>query len=195
LLLAKVAVTMRTLRDRELRKPLEKDQRLRHAMGFSGVPHRTSIGRRLVGLVPAAEQQIALLGQRMVDSKSNPKLINLRSVRLTGECTKRKAPSGTRSSASKVLCPSACATLTENRSGQRAVIAAGFRAIASPDNRNNWECTLLEAALMTGLERNADLVVMASYAPLFAHTDAWQWTPNMIWFDNMRSFGTPNYYV
>jgi alpha-N-arabinofuranosidase len=36
---------------------------------------------------------------------------------------------------------------------------------------------------------------MSSYAPLFGHVDAWQWTPNMIWFDNLRSYGTPNYYV
>ena len=48
---------------------------------------------------------------------------------------------------------------------------------------------------MTGLERNADVVRMASYAPLFAHVDAWQWTPDLIWFDNLRAFGTPNYYV
>jgi alpha-N-arabinofuranosidase len=48
---------------------------------------------------------------------------------------------------------------------------------------------------MTGLERNADLVVMTSYAPLFAHKDAWQWTPDLIWFDNLRVYGTPNYYV
>jgi alpha-N-arabinofuranosidase len=54
---------------------------------------------------------------------------------------------------------------------------------------------LAEAAFMTGLERNADLVGMASYAPLFAHVDAWQWTPNLIWFDNLTSFGTPSYYV
>ena len=65
----------------------------------------------------------------------------------------------------------------------------------SADNRNNWECALAEAAMMTGFERNADVVRMASYAPLFAHVDAWQWTPNLIWFDNLRSFGTPNYYV
>ena len=64
-----------------------------------------------------------------------------------------------------------------------------------PDNRNNWEGAIAEAAFMTGLERNADVVRMASYAPLFAHVDAWQWTPNLIWFDNLRSFGTPNYYV
>jgi len=73
--------------------------------------------------------------------------------------------------------------------------AAQSVGIASPDNRNNWECALAEAAFVTGLERNADVVRMASYAPLFAHVDAWQWTPNLIWFDNLRSYGTPNYYV
>jgi alpha-N-arabinofuranosidase len=73
--------------------------------------------------------------------------------------------------------------------------AAQSVGIASPDNRNNWECALSEAAFVTGLERNADVVQMSSYAPLFGHVDAWQWTPNMIWFDNLRSYGTPNYYV
>jgi len=73
--------------------------------------------------------------------------------------------------------------------------AAQSVAIASPDNRNNWETALSEAAFITGLERNADVVTMSSYAPLFGHLDAWQWTPNMIWFDNLRSYGTPNYYV
>jgi alpha-N-arabinofuranosidase len=48
---------------------------------------------------------------------------------------------------------------------------------------------------MTGLERNADVVNMASYAPLFAHVEGWQWTPDLIWFDNLKSYGTPNYYV
>src|SRR5262245_48613715 len=52
-----------------------------------------------------------------------------------------------------------------------------------------------EAVFMTGFERNADLVEMSSYAPLFAHVDAWQWTPNLIWFDNLESFGTPSYYA
>jgi alpha-N-arabinofuranosidase len=73
--------------------------------------------------------------------------------------------------------------------------AAQTAGIARIDNRNNWEGALAEAAFMTGLERNADVVEMASYAPLFGHVDAWQWTPNMIWFDNLRSYGTPNYYV
>lgn len=73
--------------------------------------------------------------------------------------------------------------------------AAQSVGIASPDNRNNWECALSEAAFVTGLERNSDVVQMSSYAPLFGHVDAWQWTPNLIWFDNLRSYGTPNYYV
>ena len=46
---------------------------------------------------------------------------------------------------------------------------------------------LLEAAFMTGLERNADIVHMATYAPLFAHVEGWQWRPDMIWFDNLNS--------
>lgn len=67
LLLAAVAVTLRTFGNSELRKLMEKDERLRQAMGFERVPHRTCIGRRLSGLVPEAEQQITLLGQRIVE--------------------------------------------------------------------------------------------------------------------------------
>ncbi|HWS01151.1 MAG TPA: alpha-L-arabinofuranosidase C-terminal domain-containing protein [Prolixibacteraceae bacterium] len=66
---------------------------------------------------------------------------------------------------------------------------------ANPENKNNWRCAIAEAAFMTGLERNADVVSLCSYAPLLAHVDAWQWTPDLIWFDNLSSYGTPNYYV
>ncbi|MBS2099384.1 alpha-L-arabinofuranosidase C-terminal domain-containing protein [Carboxylicivirga linearis] len=67
---------------------------------------------------------------------------------------------------------------------------------AHPKNRdNNFEGALAEAAFMTGLERNADMVQMATYAPLFAHVEAWQWCPDMIWFDNLKCVRTPNYYV
>jgi alpha-L-arabinofuranosidase len=48
---------------------------------------------------------------------------------------------------------------------------------------------------MTGLERNAAVVNMASYAPLFANTEGWQWAPDLIWVDNLNVYGTPNYYV
>lgn len=60
---------------------------------------------------------------------------------------------------------------------------------------NHFHAALLEAAFMTGLERNADIVHMATYAPLFAHVDGWQWRPDMIWFDNLRSVRTCSYYV
>lgn len=73
--------------------------------------------------------------------------------------------------------------------------AAQSKSTVNPDNKNTWECALAEAAFMTGLERNAGVVSLCSYAPLFAHVDAWQWTPDLIWFDNLKSFGTANYYV
>lgn len=60
---------------------------------------------------------------------------------------------------------------------------------------NHFHASLLEAAFMTGLERNADIVHMATYAPLFAHVEGWQWRPDMIWFDNLNSVRTVSYYV
>jgi alpha-L-arabinofuranosidase len=60
---------------------------------------------------------------------------------------------------------------------------------------NHFNAALLEAAFMTGLERNADVVHMATYAPLFAHVDGWQWRPDMIWFDNLNCVQTASYYV
>ncbi|MFD2903574.1 alpha-L-arabinofuranosidase C-terminal domain-containing protein [Sphingobacterium anhuiense] len=61
--------------------------------------------------------------------------------------------------------------------------------------RSTWEAALSEAAFLTGLERNADVVQMASYAPLFGHVDGWQWTPDLIWVDNLNAYGTPSYQV
>ena len=60
---------------------------------------------------------------------------------------------------------------------------------------NHFETSLYEAAFMTDLERNADVVDMATYAPLFAHVDGWQWRPDMIWYDNTRMFKSVSYYV
>ena len=60
---------------------------------------------------------------------------------------------------------------------------------------NHFETSLYEAAHMTGIERNADIVHMATYAPLFAHVKGWQWRPDAIWFDNLRSFKSVSYYV
>ncbi len=60
---------------------------------------------------------------------------------------------------------------------------------------NNWMAALSEAAFMTGLERNADVVHLTSFAPLMAHAEGWQWAPDLIWFDNLQAYGTANYYV
>ena len=60
---------------------------------------------------------------------------------------------------------------------------------------NHFETSLYEAAFMTDLERNADVVDMATYAPLFAHVDGWQWRPDMIWYNNTRMFKSVSYYV
>jgi alpha-L-arabinofuranosidase len=87
---------------------------------------------------------------------------------------------------------------TYDRNGPKVFMgeyAAQSVAVVSPDNRNTWRTALSEAAYMTGLERNADVVRMASYAPLFGHVDGWQWTPNMIWVDNLRTLRTTNYHV
>jgi alpha-L-arabinofuranosidase len=73
--------------------------------------------------------------------------------------------------------------------------AAQSVGVVSTKNRNNLDCALAEAAFMTGLERNADVVRMASYAPLFANTEAWQWTPDLIWVNSLKVCRTPNYYV
>ena len=60
---------------------------------------------------------------------------------------------------------------------------------------NHYEASILEAAFMTGMERNADVVYMTAYAPLFAHVEGWQWRPDLIWFDNLRMFKSVSYYV
>lgn len=73
--------------------------------------------------------------------------------------------------------------------------AAQSDKTVSVENKNSWLTALSEAAFMTGLERNAAVVNMASYAPLFAHVDGWQWKPDLIWVNNLQSYGTTDYYV
>lgn len=60
---------------------------------------------------------------------------------------------------------------------------------------NTLEAALAEAAYMTGLEKNGDVVEMACYAPLFGNRLQSQWKPDMIWFDNASAYGSVNYYV
>lgn len=75
------------------------------------------------------------------------------------------------------------------------VFAGEYACHGAGKKWNHFEAALLEAAFMTGLERNADIVHMATYAPLFAHVEGWQWRPDLIWFDNLRSMRSCSYYV
>lgn len=80
------------------------------------------------------------------------------------------------------------------RSGPK--IFVGEYAVTSEGNPTGTLAGAVgEAAFMTGLERNADLVQMASYAPLFVNVHGQQWSTNLIGFDGLRSFGSPSYYV
>ncbi|MDE6489885.1 MAG: alpha-L-arabinofuranosidase, partial [Muribaculaceae bacterium] len=75
------------------------------------------------------------------------------------------------------------------------VFAGEYACHINKKKWNHFYPALLEAAFMTGLERNADVVHMATYAPLLAHVNGWQWRPDMIWFDNLSSYPTASYYV
>lgn len=81
-----------------------------------------------------------------------------------------------------------------DRKGPR-VFAGEYACHGEGKKWNHFEASLLEAAFMTTIERNADIVHMATYAPLFAHIEGWQWRPDMIWFDNLRSFRSCSWYV
>lgn len=83
---------------------------------------------------------------------------------------------------------------TYDRKGPK-VFAGEYACHGKGKKWNHFHAALLEAAFMTGLERNADLVHMATYAPLFAHVEGWQWRPDMIWFDNLSCVRTASYYV
>src|SRR5262245_41664254 len=127
MLLAAVAVTLRTFSNTELRRLLERDQRLRQAIGFERVPDRTCIGRRLSGLVPEAEQQIALLGQQIIE-EVRPGDERPEVSAIDGRRYKDQGRKWTKVVVGKGLCRTACATSTPNPNGPRAVIAVGSKA-------------------------------------------------------------------
>ena len=82
-------------------------------------------------------------------------------------------------------------SLTDTRFGGAIPVFLGEYASYS----NTMRSALAEAAYMTGLERNGDIVVMASYAPLFGNLTATHWAPDLIWFNNHTSTPSVNYYV
>ncbi len=84
-----------------------------------------------------------------------------------------------------------------NRNGNPVFLGeyAAHEPAVSGKRPNNLYSALCEAAYMTGIERNSDLVRLACYAPLFARDGFAQWTPDMIWFNESDVLKTPNYYV
>lgn len=83
------------------------------------------------------------------------------------------------------------ASMTDTRFGGGMQVFLGEYAAQS----NTLQAALAEAAYMTGLERNGDIVRMAAYAPLFGNLTALHWAPDMIWFNNHTSTASINYYV
>lgn len=75
------------------------------------------------------------------------------------------------------------------------VFAGEYACHARGKKWNHFHASLLEAAFLTGVERNADVVHMATYAPLFAHVEGWQWRPDLIWYDNLRSVRSCSWHV
>jgi alpha-L-arabinofuranosidase len=81
-----------------------------------------------------------------------------------------------------------------SRSGPK-VFVGEYAVTSGYGTYGNLSAALGEAAFMTGMERNSDVVLMASYAPLFANVNGTQWRPDLIYYNNSGSFGTPSYYV
>jgi alpha-L-arabinofuranosidase len=82
---------------------------------------------------------------------------------------------------------------TYDRNGPKVYV--GEYAVTQGCGQGNLRGALGEAAFMTGLERNSDVVIMASYAPLFANVNYKRWNPDLINFNSSRVYGTPSYYV
>jgi hypothetical protein len=215
LLLAVVAVTMRTFRDSELRKLLEKDNRLRHAMGFSRVPHRTCIGRRLVGLVPEAEQQIALLGQLIVD-EVKPEADQSEVSAIDGRMYKAQGPKWHTKQRAKGLVPVGLRNVdTESKwskSGYRGWIQ-GYRlllqGLAFPEPvpitafwrpNNQCEAHIASQALETGALKVTDVLLgdetfgKGDFPQLYAEAGGWVLAPQQLpkehrsWKDDLYGY-------
>ena len=74
-------------------------------------------------------------------------------------------------------------------------IFVGEYAVTQKCGLGNLRAAIGEAAFMTGLERNSDVVMMASYAPLFVNLNHRAWNPDLINFDSSKWYGLPSYYV
>ena len=80
-----------------------------------------------------------------------------------------------------------------DRKGPKAVLAE--YAVQTSADMGNMRAALTEAVMLSGIERNSDIMPMASYAPMLANVHAINWRPDLIYFDGVSSYGTPSYYV
>ena len=87
------------------------------------------------------------------------------------------------------------ATRYDGYNRKTSKIYMGEYAVTQGAGLGNLKAAIGEAAFMTGMERNADHVLMSSYAPLFVNVHDRAWNPDAIVFDNARAFGTPSYWT
>jgi len=215
LLLAVVAVTLRTFRDSELRTLLEKDERLRRAMGLARVPHRTSIGRRMTGLVAEAEAQIAALGQIILD-EVQPEADQSKVSAIDGRMYEAAGPKWHKSSRDAGVVPVGLRNVdTESRwskSGYRGWVQ-GYRlllqGLAFPEPvplfaawrpNNEHEARIASGALETGALKVTDVLLgdetfgKGDFPQRYAHAGGWVLAPQQLpeerrsWKDDLYSY-------
>lgn len=174
LLLAVVAVTTRTFRDSALRKLLGHDARLCQALGFERVPHRTTIGRRLATLVPEAEQQIAWLGERLVE-EGKPEADQSEVSAIDGRMYQAQGPKWHKADRQKGLAPAGLRNVDTqsqwSKSGYRGWVQ-GYRLVlqglafpapvpifAAWRPNNAYEANIAIAALEAGALKVTDVLL------------------------------------
>jgi len=215
LLLAVVAITTRTFRDSELCKLLEKDGRLRLALDFERLPHRTTIGRRLAGLVPEAEAQIAALGRQVV-TEVKPAADQSEVSALDGRMYKAQGPLWHKKDREKGLAPKGLRNVdTESKwskSGYRGWVQ-GYRLVLQglvfpapapvfaawrPNNEN--EARLAIEALGRGTLQVTDVLLGdetfggGDFPQLYAQAGGWVLTPKQLpeerrsWKDDLYGY-------
>ena len=201
LLLAVVAITTRTFRDAELHRLLGKDERLRQAVGFERLPHRTTIGRRIAGLVPEAEQQIAALGQQLL-TEVQPAADQSEVSALDGRMYKAQGPLWHKKDREKGLVPNGLRNVDTDskwsKSGYRGWVQ-GYRLVLQglvfpepvpiaafwrPNNIN--EAHIAIAALGTGALSVTEVLLgdetfgAGDFPHLYAEAGGWVLTPKQL---------------
>ncbi|MBC7930889.1 MAG: hypothetical protein H7Z38_10040 [Rubrivivax sp.] len=215
LLLAVVAITTRTFRDSELHKLLSKDARMSRALLFERLPHRTTIGRRLAGLVPEAEAQIAALGQQIA-AEVKPEVLQSEVSALDGRMYEACGPKWHKKDREKGHIPTGLRNVdTESKwskSGYRGWVQ-GYRLLlqglvfpepvpifAAWRPNNEYEAHTACAALRSGSLQVTDVLLgdetfgAGDFPQLYAQAGGWVLTPKQLpakrrsWKDDLYAY-------